>query len=310
MTSSATYRLTIADFLSYGHRYCIDYRFPVAPYQAERAAQLTIAQGRVEETLLFPGVKLVLSDLDVLHSYASHSRGKAALLILVVAEGRVRLGIGAVECWLTSGQALTLHLNEQQVLNAHQPDGQRLRTLSLAFDEAAMHQWCGAAPPAALPRTWSLTNLLLLSLEHSFRSPMTGQSRQLFLQGLALQLLAQGVALPDRSSSQTTASSNRLETVRRILEETPERDHSLEALAAEAAMSSSTLVRHFKAAYGCSPINYLRRMRLALARELLLGGHSVQQAAHLSGYRYASNFITAFRRTYGVSPGSLVSSRH
>ncbi|GAA0566696.1 helix-turn-helix transcriptional regulator [Halomonas salifodinae] len=314
MTTTATRRHTVADFLGYGRRYRIDYRFPAAPSQPERAARLPIAQGRVETLALTAGAELVLSDLEVVQPYASRSRGQAALLIVVVMEGRVRLGTLEAERWLTAGEAFTLRLDERQILSAHQPAGQRLRTLSLALDEAAMHQWCGEALPTQAPSAWSLPNALSLTLEQGYRCELTGQPRRLLFQGLALQLLARGLAPPVRDTPQTTAPTaspgRRLEALRRLLEEAPEREHSLEALASRAAMSPSTLVRRFKAAYGCSPIDYLRRRRLARARELLLSGHSVQQAAHLSGYRHASNFITAFRRAYGVSPGSLASSRH
>ncbi|NDL68992.1 AraC family transcriptional regulator [Vreelandella alkaliphila] len=308
MTRAAIYRMTVADFLDYGHRYCIEYRFPATACPPERAAQMSVAQGRVEEIVLFPGVELVLSDIDVIHPYASHSLGSAARLLVVVIEGRVRLGSNTEQRWLTAGQAHSLCLNDRQVLDAYQPEGQRLRTLCLSLDETAMHQWCGETFPAEPSSTWSLTHALNLSLEQSFHSPLTGLPRRLLFQGLALQLLAQGQAPPSRESIQVTASPSRLESVRRLLEEAPEREHRLEVLAARAAMSPSTLVRRFKTAYGCSPIDYLRRMRLSLARELLLDGHSIQQAAHLSGYRHASNFTTAFRRAFGVSPSTL--TRH
>lgn len=304
-------RHTVADFLGYGRRYQIDYRFPVAPGQPERAARLPIAQGRVEEVKLTAGAELVLSDLKVIQPYASRSRGQAALLIVAVLEGRVRLGLAGRERWLTAGEAYTLCLDDRQVLGAHQPADQRLRTLSLALSNEALGQWCGSLPPAA-PYAWSLPNALALTLEQGYHSGLSGQARRLFFQGLALQLLAQGLTppAPERlPATATAAPARRLEAVRRLLEEHPEREHDLAALASLAAMSPSTLARRFRAAYGCSPIDYLRRRRLARARELLLGGYSVQQVAHLSGYRHASNFITAFRRAYGVSPGSLSSSR-
>ncbi|MRF00600.1 helix-turn-helix domain-containing protein, partial [Escherichia coli] len=49
----------------------------------------------------------------------------------------------------------------------------------------------------------------------------------------------------------------------------------------------------------------LRDCRLALARRYLLEGHSVQQAAWMCGYQHATNFATAFRRHYGISPGDV-----
>ncbi|WP_144980997.1 helix-turn-helix domain-containing protein [Halomonas sp. C22] len=304
MTRAAIDRITVADFLDYGQRYCIEYRFPALAYPLERASQLPVAQGRVEESLLFPGVKLVLSDIEVVHPYASHSLGTAACLVIVVIEGRVRLGTDNERHWLTAGQAHTVCLSDQHFLDAYQPEGQRLRTLSLSLDATALQQWCGEPLPTQ-SITWSLPPALHLSLEHGVQSPLTGRARRLFFQGLALQLMAQGLSRPHQAPLQATASPGRLAAVRRLLEESPEREHRLEVLAARAAMSPSTLVRHFKLAYGCSPTDYLRRLRLNRARKLLLDGHTIQQAAHLSGYRHTSNFTTAFRRAFGVSPSAL-----
>ncbi|MEP1582208.1 MAG: helix-turn-helix domain-containing protein [Marinobacter sp.] len=50
----------------------------------------------------------------------------------------------------------------------------------------------------------------------------------------------------------------------------------------------------------------MRKCRLNLAWHYLEQGYSVQQAAHRSGYRHATNFATAFRRQFGVSPKTVV----
>ncbi|WP_156085533.1 helix-turn-helix transcriptional regulator, partial [Billgrantia saliphila] len=92
---------------------------------------------------------------------------------------------------------------------------------------------------------------------------------------------------------------------RRQLHEHPAQPHSLTALAEQAAMSPATLRRKFQAAFGCSVFDYLRDRRLDVAREALLQGSSVEQAAHLAGYHHASNLATAFRRRFGYSPSSL-----
>ena len=89
------------------------------------------------------------------------------------------------------------------------------------------------------------------------------------------------------------------------IEKDPAREYRLEELADLAAMSPASLRRKFKAAFGRSVFDYLRDCRLTLARDYLRRGYSVQQAAHFSGYRHASNFATAFRRRFGVTPSSL-----
>nr|NIV38731.1 helix-turn-helix domain-containing protein [Anaerolineae bacterium] len=93
--------------------------------------------------------------------------------------------------------------------------------------------------------------------------------------------------------------------VRQQLAFAPTEDYTLEQLAQRAAMSSSGLRAKFRATYGVSVFDYLRQCRLELGRRHLEQGYSVQQAAHGCGYRYASNFATAFRRYFGLSPREL-----
>lgn len=129
-------------------------------------------------------------------------------------------------------------------------------------------------------------------------------SRKLLLEGLMYQLLGHGLnqcQLPCPSRPEHA----RLERVRCLLEQSPERDHTLAQLAALAAMSPSSLRSKFRQRYGCTLFDYLRDCRLALARRYLLEGHSVQQAAWMCGYQHATNFATAFRRHYGISPGDV-----
>lgn len=306
MQTTAIRKLTVADFLGYGHRYQIDYHFPIDLTQTKQAARQHIAQGRVEEALLAPGVKLALSDLEVMHPYVSHSRGNAALLIVVIISGRVRFGSGQEERWLTAGEACNLHLSSCQTLDAYQPAGQQLRTLSLALDEKALLHWCNQKRSSEKPIIWSMPNTLRLPIKQAFHSPLIGQCRTLLFQGLALQLLAQGLTPPIQSRT-VAKQHHRMEAVCHLLDQAPDQEYCLEDLAMLAAMSPSTLVRRFRVAYGCTPTDYLRRKRLERARELILSGHNIQQAAHLCGYRHASNFTTAFRRNFGISPGDLAS---
>ena len=67
-------------------------------------------------------------------------------------------------------------------------------------------------------------------------------------------------------------------------------------------MSPSSLRQKFQHAYGVSVMAYLRRRRMELARQYLEQGWRVQDAAHYVGYRHASNFATAYRHHFGVSP--------
>ncbi|GEK49990.1 AraC family transcriptional regulator [Vreelandella venusta] len=301
-------RYTVDHFLGYGRRYSIDYRFPIASNTA-CTPKTSIAQGRVEEVSLAAGVELFISDLDVLRPYQSFSKGNTDLLIVVMLEGCAHFDIDGQKRWITAGEACWLRLDTGLTLSAFHPANQRLRTLCLSLDAPAMQAWYGSYISSTAPHVWQLSPGLQLTIDEACCASSSAESQRMRFQGLALQIIAQGL---DCRSPYTTESGalyrQRLALVRRWLDEEPSFDHTLQLLADRAAMSPSTLMRHFKMAYGLAPIDYLRKRRLALARELLLSGHSVQQAAHLSGYRHASNFITAFKKNYGISPGALTES--
>lgn len=78
-----------------------------------------------------------------------------------------------------------------------------------------------------------------------------------------------------------------------------------EDLAAEAGMSRSAFMVRFRAVTGESPMGYLRRWRLARAREALVRGESVGKVARRFGYLSDDAFRRAFRTAEGATPGSL-----
>lgn len=77
---------------------------------------------------------------------------------------------------------------------------------------------------------------------------------------------------------------------------------TLDALAGAAAMSRSAFSKRFKALVGLSPLDYLLRWRMRLARNLLRRGSTVAMAAGQVGYSSESAFGHAFKRIYGLAP--------
>ncbi|WP_111496786.1 helix-turn-helix transcriptional regulator [Marinobacter bohaiensis] len=311
----------IRDFLDFGQQYGMDYRFHDLPPEADNdeaaVGEMVVARGRIHEVALPSGFRFTGSELDVFQTYSSLSRGHAPLLIVIVLEGRVGLSVGAVSRELCAGDALSLQLRPEFALEATQRAGQRLKTLTLAFDPACLLQagpdsstltsiFKGIRKPVL---TWSVPSALLMQLDHCLDVQGVELQRNLILEGLALQVVGQGLPEAD-SVGQANHSANareyqRLEAVRQTLEFAPTRDYTLESLAQQAAMSASSLRSKFRSTFGVSVFDYLRRCRLELGRRYLEQGFSVQQAAHRAGYRHATNFATAFRREYGVSPKAL-----
>lgn len=85
---------------------------------------------------------------------------------------------------------------------------------------------------------------------------------------------------------------------------------SVETVARATAMSSSALQRRFRRDTGLTVFEYVRSRRLEKVRDALRQEDmSVSEAAFLAGYNHTSNFITAFRRQFGVTPGELEPTR-
>lgn len=79
----------------------------------------------------------------------------------------------------------------------------------------------------------------------------------------------------------------------------------LASLANRGAMSERTFLRRFQESVGLSPVDWLQRERMYLARELLeASDSSLHAVAEQCGYRSLETFRAAFRRTVGTSPAA------
>ena len=105
----------------------------------------------------------------------------------------------------------------------------------------------------------------------------------------------------------------RLERVLKYLHEHYQDPLDIDHLAEMANMSSSTFHRNFKQMTASSPIQYVKKLRLSRARELLQDqGIKVKQAAAQVGYESPSQFSREFKRYFGESPqmaGQAVGAR-
>ena len=86
------------------------------------------------------------------------------------------------------------------------------------------------------------------------------------------------------------------------------RPWTVERAARVAGLSRSAFAERFTAVVGLSPMDYLLRLRMALAKDRLrFGGARLAEVATACGYRSVSAFSTAFRRVVGIAPGAFAS---
>lgn len=317
LPAALTRSFLIDDFVDIGERYGIDFRFP-AWSSCRHYAQDTrvVVQGEVEELTLSSGICLTNSNVRVLQPYETTSLHACPLYMLVVLEGAVVIRLNGKEYVVQAGMAFSARLGEHQAMNASHSADRHLRTLSLGIYpdtfsrqpllHSLLEAWEENGSPTFL---WPVPGYLLSGLHQPLHNASVSLPRQMMLEGVLLQLLGHGLQLRMQEhrprALSLAAQHGRLETIRRLLEQHPEKEYSLNELAQLAAMSSSSLRSKFRQAYGHSVFDYLRDCRLALARRYLQQGYSVQQAAWMSGYQHATNFSTAFRRRYGIAPSDI-----
>jgi AraC-like DNA-binding protein len=95
----------------------------------------------------------------------------------------------------------------------------------------------------------------------------------------------------------------RLAALWQAVEERPDQQWTLEALASRVHMSTEHLRRICRLEQGRTPMDQVTFIRMCLARKLLeTYGDKVEYVARMAGYEQASAFTRAFRRWVGVSP--------
>ena len=90
---------------------------------------------------------------------------------------------------------------------------------------------------------------------------------------------------------------------RHWLEHHAHEPYDLGALAALAAVSTRTLLRHFREVVGMSPLSYLQQLRVERAKQLLeVTMMDLESIMEQCGYRDGSAFRRLFQRETGLSP--------
>jgi AraC-like DNA-binding protein len=77
---------------------------------------------------------------------------------------------------------------------------------------------------------------------------------------------------------------------------------SLDALVQASGRDRWSLSRDFRALYGTSPYRYLTQRRLAEARNRMLAGESLTEAALGSGFFDQAHMTRLFTQSFGISP--------
>lgn len=163
---------------------------------------------------------------------------------------------------------------------------------------------CFSMTVSKTDETYPLVTLLLSELD----TPRCGGESLLagYAQALIIHFLRRAIETGTRERGIWAGLSDpKLARMLIQVHQSPEKPWTIETLAQEAGMSRSVFMARFQTIMGEAPISYLRRFRIARAREALRGGARIAQVARNYGYGSTDAFTRAFRRSEGVAPSEF-----
>jgi transcriptional regulator GlxA family with amidase domain len=116
-------------------------------------------------------------------------------------------------------------------------------------------------------------------------------------------------SLPGGSGDDPDDSPSTVRRAARIIEDHASEELTPGELARECNVSPRALQYAFRKHLGCTPQDYLRRVRLDLARRALRDGSagSVSDAAAMNGFFNPGRFAAYYRDQYDENPGDTLS---
>lgn len=192
--------------------------------------------------------------------------------------------------------------------------GRKETKLSLTVSSAWLEQ-AGVAGPALhhfmqehlAMRTWQLS-ARACALVREILQPESFQAglSRLILESRCVELVAEALgsltAVATAGRPLSAADRRRLARLEELLDEDEVLDLSCDAIASRIGSNPTSLQQLARRVWGRSVFEQLRWIRMEKAMAAIRGGCPVAQAAEIAGYTSATNFATAFRRCYGLSP--------
>jgi AraC-like DNA-binding protein len=140
---------------------------------------------------------------------------------------------------------------------------------------------------------------------------LSGSLRSLYAEAKACELLSLSVqsvidseaGLDRRDSGLTAKDMEKLHKARQQLEAQFLDPPKIADLARTVGLNEAKLMRAFKQTYGATIFDFTQQLRMDLAKKLIETSElSVTEIALEVGYEYSSNFTTAFKRHFGITP--------
>lgn len=136
--------------------------------------------------------------------------------------------------------------------------------------------------------------------------PAENDDRSLFLMSASIAaILTRFLPAPEAPVTRQAVSGAPvyLAVLRNRLENDPGKAFSLQDEEQQSGVSRYKIIRDFRKYYGCTPVAFLQRLRVARAKEMLLvTSLGIEKIANSTGYENVTYFIRIFKRETGKTP--------
>ena len=282
---------------------------------AERLDRLAAREGTTETVV--PGVRLHRTSRDIARGPVLYRQG-----LIIVGQGAKRVYLGATSHLYDPDHYLVLTVPLPAECEATVLADEPLLAVTVDIDMAMLNAVIGlmeyrddaVRPGAGCPcqglsvaRADRVFKETVARLLRAVDDPLEGR---VLGRGIVRELLYRVLRGDNAASLQALAMKNtglsRIDKALRRIHDHCEQPFSVEELAGLVNMSTSAFHRAFKDVTSLSPIQYVKKIRLNKARNLLVdNGLRASDAAREVGYESVSQFNREFKRYFGASPRRL-----
>ncbi len=238
--------------------------------------------------------------------------GEARAMFHLVRRGHCRITVGDDSQGLVPGDFVFMAPGVDHVMQS--VEGTDTRTLLLCgyceFENREDDVLMRALPRFVILRSeeleqwpWLTRTLEHLSAEYMSGAPGSELTVNKLTEVLLVQLLRADFGRSERSGIVAALRDKRIATALAQVHRQPGEDWTIETAAAAASMSRSGFARRFKELLDMNFFDYLTRLRMRNARELLdTSSLRVADIGERVGYRSELSFVKAFRKLHGMTP--------
>ncbi|THF82240.1 helix-turn-helix transcriptional regulator [Cohnella fermenti] len=234
--------------------------------------------------------------------------------LIYIAEAKGTFTIGGKTHKLRSGMLLYIRPGAPHAIETVPGTAGRFYSVHFSFGRVDIGEdgWGIREEVQPLPLQAAQTLADSYQVEDSFRRLAETWLAKLpgyeFLSAALLQQLLVAIALKLKKADRRFAASHKIERIIRYMQDHLQDKLTLGQLAEQAQWSPTYLSRTFRDITGCTVIEYINKLKMDKAKEMMLmGGKKVKEVAKALGYADEFYFSRVFKRSEGMSPSEYYS---